>query len=171
MHPVYLTVRVLHVLFGAIWLGAIVFIVLFLMPVVQELGPDGAKVMLGLQRRRFVAFMPSIAGLTVVSGFWLYWRFTAGFSAEVNRSHAGMAFGLGGVLGLVALIIGGGVLSRSVVGAIALGQQAAGMPEGPARTEVMKSAAALRDGAAAAGKVVAVLVVSAAICMALARYF
>jgi uncharacterized membrane protein len=167
----YLTVRVLHVLFGAIWLGTVVFLVLFLMPVVQELGSDGAKVMAGLQRRRFITFMPSIAGVTVLSGFWLYWRFTAGFSAEVSRSHAGMAFGLGGVLGLVALIIGGGVLSRSIVRAMALGQQAAGMPEGPARAEVIKSATALRNRAAAAGKIVAVLVVSAAICMALARYF
>jgi len=116
----FLVVMTLHVLCAALWVAIAVFGAVFLTPAARDLGPDGMKIMLALRKRGFVAFVPIIATITVLSGFWLYWRFTAGFSPEVSRSHAGMTFGTGGILGLTALIIGGAVLSRSVVQAVRL---------------------------------------------------
>jgi putative copper export protein len=100
----FLSVRVVHVLLGAIWFGAIVVMVLFVAPAVQQSGPAGGQVMGNLVRRGFTTFMPSIAGLTIVSGLWLYWRFTGGFTPSIVHSHAGLSFALGGASGLVALI-------------------------------------------------------------------
>jgi uncharacterized membrane protein len=166
----FLVVMTLHVLCAALWVGIAVFGAVFLTPAARDLGPDGMKIMLALRKRGFVAFVPIIATITVLSGFWLYWRFTAGFSPEVSRSHAGMTFGTGGILGLTALIIGGAVLSRSVVQAVRLATEAAGMPEGQERADRFARAAALRQRAASAGNVVAALVVTAMILMVIARY-
>jgi len=166
----FLIVLTLHVLCAATWVGIAVFGALFLTPAARDLGPDGMKIMLALRKRGFVAFVPVIATTAVLSGLWLYWRYTAGFSAEVSRSHSGMAFGTGGLLGIIALIIGGAVLSRSVAQSAHLAQEAASMPDGKERAERLVRAAALRQRAAAAGNIVAVLIVTAMIFMVIARY-
>jgi uncharacterized membrane protein len=166
----FLVVMALHVLCAALWVGIAVFGAVFLTPAARDLGPDGMKIMLALRKRGFVAFVPIIATLTVLSGIWLYWRYTAGFSPEVSRSHAGMTFGTGGLLGLTALIIGGAVLSRSVVQAVRLATEAMALPEGKDRADRLARASALRQRAASAGNVVAVLVVTAMILMVIARY-
>src|ERR687891_465683 len=43
--------RLVHVVFGALWVGMVVFTTFFLAPAVQDTGPDGGKVMAALQRR------------------------------------------------------------------------------------------------------------------------
>jgi hypothetical protein len=170
MYSVYLFVRILHVLCGALWVGAALFSSLFLIPATRDLGLDGVKVVLALKKRGVVAYFPIVSGLTVLSGFWLYWRFTAGFSAEVSRTHAGMAFGAGGTLGLLAFIIGGAIVSRHLVAATRLGDEAAALPEGREKADRLARAGVLRTKSARAGQVAAVLVIGATILMTLARY-
>src|SRR5205085_5066189 len=98
---------------AAIWLGATVFMSYVLMPTIESAGPAGGQIMIGLNRRGMVAFFASTAGMTVLTGIYLYWRFTGGFDPEISRSHAGLAFGIGGACGLVAAIIGGSVVGRA----------------------------------------------------------
>jgi uncharacterized membrane protein len=169
MNSMYLIIRVLHVLCGALWVGAALFSSLFLTPAARDLGPDGGKLMLALRKRGLIAYFPVIATITLISGVWLYWRFTAGFSPEVSRSHAGMAFGLGAVFGLAAFIVGGPILSVSLVRAMKLSTEAASLPDGRDKTDRLARAAALRRRAAGAGQIVSVLLVVATILMALAR--
>src|SRR6476659_6192114 len=135
MSYTFLVVLILHALCGALWVGVAVFSAMFLTPAARDLGPDGMKIMLALRKRGFVAFIPVIAVVTVLSGIWLYWRFTAGFSAEVTHSRTGMAYGIGGAFGLLGLIIGGAVLSRSIAQAMKLGTEAASLPDGPDRAQ------------------------------------
>jgi len=96
-----LTIRVVHVLGACIWLGAAFFIAWFLMPAMRDAGPDGGKVMAAVQKRGWVAIMPTIATITVLTGFWLYRPY---MGAEGN---AAKYLGLGGVIGVIALIIAG----------------------------------------------------------------
>jgi hypothetical protein len=166
----FLVLLILHAVCGALWVGAAVLAALFLTPAARDLGPDGMKMMLALRKRGFIAYMPVIAVLTVLSGIWLYWRFTAGFSAEVSRSHTGMAYGIGGLCGLIALIVGGAVLSRAIAQAMKLGTEAASMPDGPERAKRLAQANALRQRAAVAGQVVMLLVLIAISLMVIARY-
>src|SRR5437899_1178711 len=98
----FLSVRVLHVLLSAIWLGATVFTSILLMPVIEGAGPSGGQVMMSLERKGLTPFFASIGGISVLTGFYLYWHFNGGFDPEISRSHAGMAFGVGGVAGLLA---------------------------------------------------------------------
>ncbi|HJP99636.1 MAG TPA: hypothetical protein VJ862_13835 [Rhodanobacteraceae bacterium] len=48
-----------------------------------------------LQRRKLHAFMALAAIFTVLTGLWLYWRFTGGLEEEVMLSPGGLAFGIG----------------------------------------------------------------------------
>ena len=58
--------------------------------------------------------MAANAGLTILSGAWLYWILTAGFQPQAIASTAGLVYGVGGLAGLLAAIIGGAVIGRSV---------------------------------------------------------
>jgi putative copper export protein len=86
-------VHVLHVVSAATWLGAAIFVGWFLMPALIEAGPDGGKVMNGVQRRGWVAVAPVIAVLTVVSGIYLYIPYMG------SPSTMGSVLGAGGTSG------------------------------------------------------------------------
>jgi hypothetical protein len=165
----YLTIRALHVLLGALWFGFAVLLAFFLMPAMEEAGPGGAKVAAGLERHRLMVAFASIAGLTVLSGIWLYWRYTAGFNPAISRTHAGMAFGLGGVLGIIAAILGGSVVGRSMKRAGALAASAATAPEAD-RGPLLAQAAAFRARARTSAKLLAILLAITIILMATAAY-
>src|ERR687891_2534230 len=94
--------RLVHVVFGALWVGMVVFTTFFLAPAVQDTGPDGGKVMAALQRRGIMTAMPIFALGTLLSGIWLYWRLSGGFQAGYLTSPSGLPFGLGGAAGLLA---------------------------------------------------------------------
>jgi len=155
----YLTMRVLHVLCGAIWVGMAAFGAFFLMPAVHEAGPEGGKVTAALERRGLVAFIPIMAVITVVSGFWLYWRYTGGLSPEISRTHAGLTFGVGGVLGLAAAILGAGVVSPAMARAGRLSREAAGLTDAAARTSTLAAAQQARQRGQTGARFVAVLLI------------
>lgn len=159
-----LTIRVIHVLGACIWLGAAFFIAWFLMPAMREAGPDGGKVMAAVQKRGWVAIMPIIATITVLTGFWLYRPY---MGAEGN---AAKYLGSGGVLGVIALIIGGGVVGRSMSKAEKLTAAAATMTDAAARSAALNTASALRGQAMTWARIMSVLVIVTAILMTIAMY-
>ena len=78
MDPLVIVLRFVHVVFGALWVGMVVFTTFFLMPAIQEVGPDGGKVMAAVQRRGLMTVMPVLAIGALISGIWLYIRAAAG---------------------------------------------------------------------------------------------
>jgi hypothetical protein len=166
---VFLSVRVLHILLGAIWLGMAFFAVVFLMPAVRDAGPDGGKVMMGIGKRRLPAFIASISGLTVLTGLWLYWRFTDGFSPAASASMGARIFGAGGVLGIIATALAGAVVGKNMKRAIALVtelQTAEPSRHGALVTQISTH----RDKAAAGARIVLVLLIATTILMATGHY-
>jgi hypothetical protein len=170
MNALFLSARVLHVLLGAAWLGAAVLVSLYLMPAVQDAGPEGGKVMAALAARRLDAYIASLAGLTVLTGFYLYWHFTNGFDPGISSTMGGRFFGIGGVLGLASAIIGGSVVARSIRKAVALMKQAAGAADAAARSSLMAQAEQCRRRAASGSRIVAVLLIVTIALMALGHY-
>lgn len=165
----FLSLRVLHVLLAAVWLGATVFVSLLLMPAVNATGPAGGQVMISLNKR-IVPFFASLSGLTVLTGIYLYWRFTGGFDPGVSQSPAGMAFGVGGVAGLLAAIIGGSVVGRSSKKVVELMQQVATLPDGAQKGSLIQEANVLKQRMTTFGSIVLVLQIVAAGLMALGHY-
>ena len=97
-----LLARIIHVLTGVFWVGAMVFVSGFLIPSLAEVGPDAGKVMAALQRRKFMVIVPVVATFTILSGIWLYWRASSGFQMEYMKSGPGHAYAFGAIFAISA---------------------------------------------------------------------
>lgn len=162
--------RLLHIMLGALWVGVVVFLPFYLMPSLADAGPDSAgKVMGGLERRRIHVILPLVALLTLVSGYALYWKASAGFRAEYMGSHTGMAFGIGGVIATLAFLVGLMVARPAMTKAAEVGQQLATASEAD-RPSLLAMMQRHRNRGAFAGRIVAILVLLALSAMAVARY-
>ena len=159
-----LTIRVLHVLGACVWLGAAFFAAWFLMPAMRDIGPDAGKVMVAVQKRGWTIVLPVIATTTVLSGFWLYRPY---MGAEGNAS---MYLGYGGVVGVIALILGAGVVSPSLAKATRLSAEIATMADPAAKAKAVMTANQLRARAMTFARGVSLLVILAAILMTIAMY-
>lgn len=160
MGVLLLTMRVLHIVLGVFWAGTLIFNAIFLVPAIRDAGPEGAKVVAGLMRRRFLDVMPAVAALAIASGLWLYWFDSAGFQPSFMRSSMGRTLGIGAAAAIAAFVLGVGILRPAMLKAAALSQNPAQLP----------AAQALRMRAAAVGRIIAVLLAVAAAAMAMARY-
>lgn len=169
MDLLQIVLRLVHIVLGVFWVGTMIFNAFFLMPSMLEAGPDAMKVAAGLTKRRFLDVLPPVAGLTLLSGIWLYWRASVGFQSAYMRSAAGMTYGTGAALAILAFILGVAIMRRSMLQAMALSQAAASAPP-PERDAKLAQAGALRVRAAQMAKVVAVLLIAAVAAMAVGRY-
>lgn len=169
MDVTLLVMRLLHVGLGVFWAGVMIFNSIFLGPSIRDAGPDGAKVMAGMMRRRFMDVMPVVAILNILSGLWLYWKMSGGFEPAYMRSATGMTFGTGGLLAIIAFIIGITMVRPSMLRAMALGPLIA-QAQPQEKDAMMAQAQSYRSKAMGAGKVVALLLGLAAAAMAVARY-
>jgi uncharacterized membrane protein len=162
--------RLLHIGLGVFWAGTMVFIALFLAPALGEAGPDGAKVMAGIQKRRFMNIMPVLALITILSGFWLFWRISGGFDPQWSRSPTGMAYGVGAVLAIVALGLGIAVLRPTMMRIGRISAEAAQATDTAKREQLMAALPALRQRSTSAGRTIALLLAITVLLMAVARY-
>lgn len=169
MNLLLLAMRLLHIGLGVFWAGTVFFTAVFLFPALNETGPDGAKVGAALARRRFLSIMPPVAGLTILSGLWLYWRVSGGFQPTFMRSGMGVALGLGAAAAITAFVIGLAVMRPAMAQAAALMQSAAQAAPADQQAQFAK-AQALRQRGFQAGRAVAVLLTVTVLAMALARY-
>jgi hypothetical protein len=165
----YAGVRVLHIVFAALWVGSGVFLTLYVTPAIRAIGPDGAPVMAELTRRRMGAFIGAAAMLTLLSGLWMYWIFTNGFDGAIVDHGAGLALGIGGLCGIVAAVIGGAVISRAAERAGTLSRQIAQLPEGEERATAIQTVASLQRRVATFSRIDVALLVTALVAMALAH--
>jgi uncharacterized membrane protein len=167
---VFLSIRVLHMLLAAVWLGSTVFVSLLLLPAVADAGPAGGAVMAALGRRGLVTIMAILSGVTVLTGIWLLWHFTNGFDPAISRGHASMAFSIGGAAGLVAAIIEGSVVGRSAKQLMALAAQSASLADDAARAAAAPKLAAIRQRLVSSSRIVLVLLVGALVLMSIGHY-
>jgi uncharacterized membrane protein len=167
---VYILLRILHVVIGAFWVGAVVFVAAFLLPSIRAAGPAGGAVMQQLMHvRRLALWLMAAAVLTVLSGLTLYGLDSAGFRSAWLGSGPGRVFGLGGVLAIGAVIVGMAVNSPAArrLSELTGGVQAAGRPATPDElAAIQRLQARLARGSLWA----AVLLILATTAMAVARY-
>lgn len=106
MDLTWVVLRLLHIVLGAFWVGAIFFTALFLLPAMAAAGPDAAKVAQELQRRRFMTVIPIAALLTILTGLDMMRRVSVNFNPAWFGTGSGMTFTIGSVAGIVAFIVG-----------------------------------------------------------------
>lgn len=166
----YLTIRAAHVLFGAVWVGVAVFRAWWLLPMAKDLGPDAEKVSSSLQRRGYIAAAHAIGMISVLSGLWLYWRYTGGFSTEGSSTHAAMVFGSGGVLAILAIFVEALLVGRSMRRARTMARDAAATASEHDRRRLGAGVEILHDRAVVGSRVAAVLLALTIVLMAVANY-
>lgn len=123
-HTLFVVVRLLHVAFGAFWLGAAGLVALFVIPSVRDAGPAGGAVMQQLtQVRRMPTIILGASWVALLCGAYLYWHASSGFRSSWVFSQAGLTFGSAGLLALVAEAIGMLVTSPTAARMGALGSE------------------------------------------------
>jgi hypothetical protein len=165
----YVVLRVLHVLVAALWVGAAGLLAMVVMPAVGDAGAAGGPFLASLHRRKLHVFMAATALLTVLSGIWLYWVLTTGLEPDIVWSRSGVVFGIGGLCGLVALVIGGGIIGPGFARLTALAEQTDAIPQDQRAAHVQRLEATRRR-TMLASKCALALIVVALVLMACGHY-
>lgn len=168
MDPLLILLRIVHVGGGVLWAGAILFVAHFLEPAVRDAGRDGGRVMLALQKRRYLDVVPVVAFLTLVSGFWLYFLAFGRFHPVPGASGTELWLGAGGLASVLAFVVGVTVMRPSAIRAGRIVEEIARSTE--RREPLGAELARLRGRVRLAVRAVAALLGGAVLCMAVARY-
>ncbi len=166
-----IVLRLIHIVAGMFWVGAILFVAGFLLPSLPAIGPAAGVLMDQVARaRRLTLWMMTTALLTVFSGVLLYSRDSDGFSSAAwLGSGPGRTFGLGGILAIVTVVVGMGITSPTARRMGALGGRARAEGRAPTPDEGAELDR-LRARLMRSSRVQAVLLVLTAAAMAVARY-
>ena len=170
-HSMFILVRVIHIVVAVCWVGAVVFISDFLLPTMKAVGPAAGPVMGHLtQVKKLPAVLMSGAVVTVLSGVTLFWYDSVGFKSDMwMHSATGLAFSVGGTIGIIVAILAIMVNSPTArkLGALGAAVHASGGAPSAAQTAEMER---LQHRLASAMKLAARLLILAACAMAIARY-
>jgi uncharacterized membrane protein len=169
MDTLHILLRVVHVVGGVFWGGAVLFITHFLEPAVRDVGPDGGKVMAALQKRRYLDAMPVVALLTLLSGYGLYWRTFHRIHPGAGASGPELWLAVGGLAALAGFVVGVSLMRPA---ALRVGRLAGELAQAPAERKeaIGAEVARLRGRMRVAGRIVAALLGVATLCMAVGRY-
>lgn len=163
-----IVLRIIHVLGGITWVGIGVFMVFFLAPALQNMGPAAGQVMGALQRRKFMTILPVIAIVTLLSGLRLMMIASGNFGAGYFQSPMGKTFAASGVAAILAFVIGI-VVNRPTM--IKMGTLQQSMTSDPvSKDKIAAEIKKLQQRMAVVGFLVTALLLIAAIGMAIARY-
>ncbi|SRR6266516_695116 len=160
--------RLVHIVAGIVWVGSAVFAALFLFPTARAVGADGRRFMERLRQRMGPALGVAML-LTVISGFIMYGRLSAGFNRAWVTSRPGLALAAGAAAAILAVAIGVAVNAPAgaKMAALRKGFQTQGGAPTPADAAQL---AALQARVERGAQVAAVLLLIAAGAMAVARY-
>ena len=160
--------RIIHIVTGVFWAGTLFFLVSYLGPTFKEVGPDGAKVFAELRRRKLFERVPMIAGLTILSGLWMFALRAQGGSWAQGREAR--MLGTGAVSAIIALYFGVFVMRKNTLGAADLMREVGPMPAGADKDAKMALVQAMRGRATMGGRAAATLLLITVIMMAIAKY-
>lgn len=169
-HSWLLLLRLVHVVGGILWVGAIVTLAWFVIPTQRLEGADGGRfVGRMMAERRFSTYLPVLALATLISGFVMYGQAMAGTQGQWASTRPAMIYGLGAVTAVLAFIIGiaMGVASEKKMAAIGRRLKAERREPTAAETALVDS---LRARAGLGARIASVLLLVSAVTMAVARY-
>ncbi len=167
MNILIISLRLLHIVAGVLWVGAALVNTFFLTPTIAATGETGQKFMAHLfGQARLTARITLASYLTVLAGAALYWIDSQGFTSAWRSSGPGIGFGLGALAGLIGF--GFGQVVGKNAAAIA---RIAGQIQGAATPEQSGTLARARSAMATAGNISTALLILALALMATARYW
>jgi hypothetical protein len=95
--------RAVHIVGGVIWAGWAFSLALFIQPAVAAMGQQGGSFMQAVtQRTQLVKVMSYTSLAVILSGIWLLWIVSSGFSSLYMGSTHGITLSIGVLLGILA---------------------------------------------------------------------
>lgn len=170
MHTEFLVLRLVHIVFGIIWVGSGVFAAFFLIPALAANRQLMPAVMEGLQKRRVFIIIPTFGLLTILAGIRLLWIDSAGFADSYMQTGPGRTFSIGGTAAIIALLIQVFVSRPAGARLGAIAAQLAASPGATDRDSLNAEAERLRRRNAMATLAAVLFGLLAASAMAIARY-
>jgi len=159
--------RLIHIVGGMYWFGAVMMMYFFVTPSVIATGDAGQQFMKYLGGKSGLSnSILRAAVATALAGAWLYWLDSNGFQSAWMKSSTGTMFTLGGFFGAVALVFGT-IVNRAVAAIGQLGAQIQGKPTDEQMAQMQKLQ--IRNGTAM--KYATYSLILSVVFMALARYF
>ena len=125
--------RAIHITAGAVWVGMVAFMVLFLQPSAAAIGPAAGPIMGQLMGvRRLVDRILAIAGVTIVAGLvlWIDHAADAGLGDWISSGY-GLGLTIGMVSALIAVGVGAAVTRPTAQRLMALQGEVAASGAGP----------------------------------------
>jgi hypothetical protein len=163
-----IVLRLIHILGGIFWVGAMIMLAGFLIPTVRATGREGGRFMQSLmQQRRLQLYLGLAALLTVLSGVTMYARMAAATHGAWAGSGPGITYGVGAVAAILGAAIGGGISGSAGRKMLALGQAVGSAPPSP---EQQAELTRLQRRMALGARLAASFLVVAAGAMAVGRY-
>jgi len=160
--------RILHIVSGGFWMGVMILNAGFLLPAVQASGPAGGQVMKQLvQTRRLPLFLNLAVVVTLISGGILFWWVSGSLSSEWLSSRFGLSLTIGGILAIVAALMGYFINAPTARRFGQLAAQSAGTAPTP---DVLSEMGRLQKRLLRATQIAAILLLLAAATMAVGRY-
>ncbi len=167
-HTLIIVLRFLHIIAGALWVGASAAYAFLFIPAVTASESAGETVMKKLGPR-FHAFMAIMANVTVLAGILLYSRFIVATGLQwIWSTGSGITFTLGAAAGIISFIMGGAFFAptQKKIESLAHEMQASERPS----VEQVTRMNSLQAKMLKAGQLDFVLMVLALGSMAVARY-
>ena len=168
-----LVFRILHIVAGVAWVGALTLLVLYLQPSARAIGPAAGPFMQELVgRRRLTNFLAGIGGVTVLAGLFLYWHDwdASGSLGDWLGTRFGAVMTVGAIAAIIGLIVGVLGARPATDRLVALGARIASAGRPPTAEEVAE-VQALQARARRLAIVVLTLLVISTLAMAIARYW
>ncbi len=170
MQMLVIALRLLHVTCGAVWVGGVTVLTLFVLPAIDATGQVGEKFMQHVtSRTKLTIFLPVLGLLAVLSGIGLYWHDVMISDATFAASPVGITFGIGGLAGILALLVGALVTSRAA-GELGRIGAALGASSGPPTAAQQEQMARLRGRLKSSATIAWLLMLIALAAMSIARY-
>jgi uncharacterized membrane protein len=105
----YIVFRIFHIGAGIAWVGSVYFLVVFVQPTSEAIGPAAAPFMNELLgARKLVDRIIALAAVTILAGLILYLKdmdLAGGFGDWIGTAR-GVVFTIGGVAAILAVAIG-----------------------------------------------------------------
>lgn len=166
MNYLLITLRIIHIVAGVIWVGGTLIMTFFIAPAAGATMEAGNK-FLGhiMNNMKFGQRMAAAAGLTILAGGILFWIDSDGFTSAWMSSGAGIGFGIGAAFAIIGFVFG--VLIGNTARAMAkLGAQLQDKPSSEQATQIQT----LRKKLSTYSMTASVTLIFSVIFMSIARY-
>lgn len=170
MNAVTIVMRLIHIVLGALWVGGVGLLVMFIMPAVARTGPVGGQFMQHMVRNtKVTVYLPILGMFNVLSGLVLIWRDSSASGGTFMKTASGMTYSVGALAAIIALIFGSVMSGRSAAQLKAM-MAAAETSGGLSAAEQGQRIAMLQGRMRLGARVAFALLLITVVCMAVARY-